>query len=181
MNSHNATSLSEKKGNLSKQNGKITENWMPKSKAIKTRGNSFLKAARDKTNGLATVEEIDTAIEGLDTTIKAKADRREEANQKLQESRDQRTEKQANHRSCQNRQGECSENFETASAAYFDKLSSVGFDSPEVHDKARSEQTRRLNGYKKRSMTLPKKSIPLGKELLSCGTNLRRSRSIRRY
>ena len=99
-------------------------------------GNSFLKAARDKADGLATEEEIGAAIEGLDTTIKAKADQREEANQKLQESRDQRTEKQANHRNCQDRETECSENFETAYAAYFDKLSSVGFDSPEVHDRA---------------------------------------------
>ena len=99
-------------------------------------GNSFLKAARDKADGLATVEEIDAAIESLDTTIKAKTDQREEANQKLQESRDQRTERQANHRSCQNRQGECSENFETAHAAYLEKLSDTGFNSIQAHDTA---------------------------------------------
>ncbi len=99
-------------------------------------GNSFLKAAHDKTDGLATEEGIDAAIEGLDTITKAKADQREEANQKLQESRDQRTEKRANHRNCQDRQTECGENFETAHAAYFDKLSSAGFDSPEAHDRA---------------------------------------------
>ena len=99
-------------------------------------GDSFLKVARDKADGLSTEEGIDAAIEGLDTTIKAKADQREEANQKLQESRNQRTEKQANHRNCQDRETECGENFETAHAAYFDKLSSVGFDSPEAHDRA---------------------------------------------
>ena len=99
-------------------------------------GNNFLKAARDKANGLATEEEIDAAIEGLDTTIKAKADQREEANQKLQESRDQRTKRQANHQYCLDRQAECDKNFETASDAYFDKLSSVGFDSLEAHDSA---------------------------------------------
>ena len=68
--------------------------------------------------------------------IQEKADRREEADQKLQEGRNQRTEKQANHRNCQNRQAECGKNFETASDAYFDKLSSIGFDSLEAHDSA---------------------------------------------
>ena len=99
-------------------------------------GNGFLDAARDKTDGLTTEEEINTAIESLGATIQEKADRREEADQKLQEGRDQRTEKQANHRNCQNRQAECGKNFETASDAYFDKLSSVGFDSLEAHDSA---------------------------------------------
>ena len=99
-------------------------------------GNGFLDAARDKTDGLTTEEEINTAIESLGATIQEKADRREEADQKLQGSRDQRTEKQANHRNCQNRQAECGKNFETASDAYFDKLSSVGFDSLEAHDSA---------------------------------------------
>ena len=99
-------------------------------------GNSFLEAARSKANGLTIEEEIDTAIKELGATIQKKADQREEANQKLQESRNQRTEKQANHRNCQDRETECGENFETAHAAYFDKLSSVGFDSPEAHDRA---------------------------------------------
>ncbi len=59
-----------------------------------------------------TEEEIDTAIKELGATIQKKADQREEANQKLRESRDQHTEKQANHRNCQNRQAECGKNFE---------------------------------------------------------------------
>ena len=99
-------------------------------------GNGFLDAARYKTDGLTTEEEIDTAIESLGAMIQEKADRREEADQKLQEGRNQRTEKQANHRNCQDRQAECGKNFETASDAYFDKLSSVGFDSLEAHDSA---------------------------------------------
>ena len=104
--------------------------------SYRSEGNGFLDAARDKTNGLMTEEEIDTAIKRLNATIQNKADRREEADQKLQESRDQRTEKQANRRNYQDRQAERGKNFEIASAAYFDKLSSVGFDSPEVHDSA---------------------------------------------
>ena len=102
----------------------------------RSEGNGFLDTARDKTGGLTTEAEIDTAIERLGAAIQAKADRREAADQKLRESRDLRTEKQANHRNCQDRQVECSENFETAHAVYFDKLSSVGFDSLQAHDSA---------------------------------------------
>ena len=104
--------------------------------SYQSEGNGFLDAARGKTSGLITEEEIDTAIEKLHATIQEKADQREEASQKLQESRDQRTEKQTNHRNCQDRETECGKNFGTAHAAYFDKLSSVGFDSPETHDRA---------------------------------------------
>ena len=102
----------------------------------RSEGNGFLDTARDKTGGLTTEAEIDTAIERLGAAIQAKADRREAADQKLRESRDLCTEKQANHRNCQDRQVECSENFETAHAVYFDKLSSVGFDSLQAHDSA---------------------------------------------
>ena len=102
----------------------------------RSEGNGFLDTARDKTGRLTTEAEIDTAIERLGAAIQAKADRREAADQKLRESRDLCTEKQANHRNCQDRQVECSENFETAHAVYFDKLSSVGFDSLQAHDSA---------------------------------------------
>ena len=104
--------------------------------SYQSEGDGFLDTARGKTSGLITEEEIDTAIKELGATIQKKADQREEADQKLRESHDRRTEKQANHRNCQNRQTECGKNFETASAAYFDKLSSVGFDSLEAHDSA---------------------------------------------
>ena len=99
-------------------------------------GNAFLDTARDKTGGLTTEAEIDTAIERLSAAIQAKADRREAADQKLRESRDLRTEKQANHRNCQHQQAGRSKDLETAHAVYFDKLSSVGFDSLQAHDSA---------------------------------------------
>ena len=104
--------------------------------SYQSEGDGFLDAARGKTSGLITEVEIDTAIEKLHATIQEKADQREEAGQKLQGSRDQRTEKRANHRNCQDREAECDKNFETARVTYFDKLSSVGFDSPEAHDRA---------------------------------------------
>ena len=99
-------------------------------------GNGFLDAARGKTDGLATEAEIDAAIERVQAEIQRKADQREEADRKLQVSRDHYTEKQANHRSSQNRAVESSKNFEIAQAAYLAKLSSEGFDSAEAHDAA---------------------------------------------
>ena len=104
--------------------------------SYQSEGDGFLDTARGKTSGLITEVAIDSAIEKLHATIQEKADQRDEADQKLRQSRDQHTEKRANHRNCQNRQTECGKNFETASAAYFDKLSSVGFDSLEAHDSA---------------------------------------------
>jgi len=105
-------------------------------KGYRNEGNSFLKAARSKTNGLTTEAEIDTAIKELGATIQDKANQRDETAQKLQDSRNQCTEKQANHRHCQNQQAGCSENFATARSTYFDRLSSARFDSPEAHDSA---------------------------------------------
>jgi exonuclease SbcC len=98
--------------------------------------NRFLDAARDKTDGLTTEEEIDTAIASLGATIQKKADQREAAAQKLQESRNQRTEKQTNQQICQERRAGCDTHLATTKAAYFEKLSSAEFDSPEVHDSA---------------------------------------------
>ncbi len=99
-------------------------------------GNRFLDAARDKTDGLTTEEEIDTAIKDLDVATQAKADQREAAAQKLQESRNQRTEKQTNQRICQERRARCNTHLATVQAAYFEKLSGAEFDSPEAHDSA---------------------------------------------
>ena len=121
-------SLETERGNHEKLQAEIA--------SYQSEGNGFLDTARGKTSGLITEVEIDTAIEKLHATIQEKADQREEAGRKLQESRDQRIEKRANHQNCQDRETECGENFETAHAAYFDKLSSVGFDSPEAHDRA---------------------------------------------
>ena len=96
----------------------------------------FLDAARSKTDGLATEGEIDAAIEKLHAEIQKKADQCEEADRKLQASRDYYTEKQANHRISQSRVAEGGENFKVAQVAYLDRLSSAGFDSAEAHDGA---------------------------------------------
>ena len=99
-------------------------------------GNAFLDTARDKTGGLTTEAKIDTAIERLSAAIQAKADRREAADQKLRESRYQHIDKQADLRNCQHQQAGRSKDLEKAQAAYFEKLSSVGFDSLQAHDSA---------------------------------------------
>ena len=128
-------SIGEKERSLETERGNHRELGI-EIEGYRNEGNSFLKAAREKTDGLATGEEIDAAIESLDAMVKSQADRRDEANQKLQESRDQRTAKQANHQNCQDRQAECSDNFETARTTYLDKLSSEEFDSSQEHDDA---------------------------------------------
>lgn len=111
-------------------------------KRYQSEGEAFLNDAREKTDGLETEPDIDTAIAQLDATIQAKADERDEAEQRLQESSDRFIEKQANYRNCQDRQGVCHENFGTARDAYFDKLSGVGFYSPEAHAHAFREEAR---------------------------------------
>ena len=102
----------------------------------RSEGNGFLDTARDKTSGLTTEAEIDTAIERLGAAIQAKADHRDEADQKLRKSRYQHIDKQADLRNCQHQQAGRSKDLETAHAVYFDKLSSVGFDSLQAHDSA---------------------------------------------
>ena len=98
--------------------------------------NGFLDAARSKTGGLATEEDIDAAIKRLHATIQSKADRRDEADQKLRKSRDQHTDKQADLRNCQHQQVKRSKDLGKAQAAYFEKLSAAGFDSAQAHDNA---------------------------------------------
>ncbi len=106
-------------------------------------GEAFLNHARGKTDRLATETEIDNAIAQLDATIQTKADEREKADERLRESRDRLTEKQANNRNGQDRYATCDENFDTARDAYFDKLNDVGFDSPEAHARAFREEARK--------------------------------------
>lgn len=105
-------------------------------------GEAFLNDAREKTGGFATEAEIVTALDRLNATIQTKADEREKADQRLRESRNRLTEKQANHRNCQDRHVECWGDFDTARDAYLDKLNDVGFDSPGAHERAFREDAR---------------------------------------
>ncbi len=97
---------------------------------------AFLDAAREKTDGLETEDEINKAIDALETDLQTNEDERDEAEQQLQSCRDLLTQTQTAHAIGEKQFKESSEKFETARQTYFDKLAEVGFDSPEAHDDA---------------------------------------------
>ena len=103
-------------------------------------GDGFLNAAREKTDGLTTVNEIDTAIKKLAEALQVKSAQRDEAEQLLQESQTELTKARTNHSHHLSQHTKCSQNFETAKQTYLDRLSEVGFDSPEAHDSAFREE-----------------------------------------
>ena len=106
-------------------------------------GNGFLDAAREKTGGLTTVNEIDTATEELEAALQAKGTQRDEAEKLFQASQTALTATRTNHSHYQSRRTECSQKFESARNDYLEKLSETGFDSPEAHDSAFREEDSR--------------------------------------
>ena len=104
-------------------------------------GNDFLVAAREKTDGLITIDEINTATEELETALHAQSTQRDEAEKLFQASQTAFTEARTKHSHHQSRRTECSQKFETARNDYLEKLSGVGFDSAEAHDSAFREET----------------------------------------
>ena len=104
-------------------------------------GNSILDAVRDRTGGLTTLNEIDTAIERLEEALQAKGNQRDEAEEVFQTSQTALTEARASHSHHLSRRAECSQKFEAAQNDYLEKLSETGFDSPEAHDSAFREET----------------------------------------
>ena len=99
-------------------------------------GEAFLDTVRKKTDGLETENEINVAIETLETELQSKESRRDAAQQQLQNSQKLLTQKQTTHRHCAEQYEESAEKLEIARDAYFEKLSKAGFDSPEAHDNA---------------------------------------------
>ena len=99
-------------------------------------GETYLNAVRDKTDGLETEGEINAAIDKLEVALQAKMEARDEAEQQLQRSRELLTEKRSIYLHCEGQYKEVSDKLETAREAYFDKLSRMGFDSPDAHDRA---------------------------------------------
>ena len=103
-------------------------------------GNDFLAAAREKTDGLITIDEINTAAEELEAALQAKSTQRDEAEKLFQASQTALTAVQTNHSNHQSRRTECSQKFETARNNYLEKLSEEGFDSLEAHNRAFREE-----------------------------------------
>ncbi len=109
-------------------------------------GEAFLNTVREKTGGLETEDEINTAIDALASQLQAKENERDAAERQLQESQKLSTQKQTAHEICEKQHGKSDKKFGTARQTYFDKLRDIGFDSPEEHDNAfrDEDQTQKL-------------------------------------
>ena len=99
-------------------------------------GKAFLDAVREKTGGLTTEDEIDTAIKNLEAVLRKKENARDDAEQQLQNSRNLLTQKQTTHGHCEEQYEESAEKLEMARDAYFNKLEKENFNTPEAHENA---------------------------------------------
>ena len=104
-------------------------------------GEVFLNAIREKTDGLETAAEIDEAIDKLKAESQARETERDQAEQRLQDSRSLFTQKETAHEICKNRREESGEKFDNAYKTYADKLRDAGFDSLEAHNNAFRDET----------------------------------------
>ena len=104
-------------------------------------GEEILDAVREKTGGLETENEIDTAIDTLETRLQAKEDKKDKADERLQKSRELLTQKRTAHEIGENQKEQSSEKFDNACQVYTDKLRDAGFDSPETHNNAFRDET----------------------------------------
>ena len=95
-----------------------------------------LSAAREKTGGLETGDDINEAIDTLAANLQKKEKARDDAEQQLQNSRNLLTQKQTTHGHCEKQYEESAEKLEMARDAYFNKLEKEGFNTPEAHDDA---------------------------------------------
>lgn len=95
-----------------------------------------LSAAREKTGGLETEDDINKAIGALEADLQTKENARDDAEQQLQNSRNLLTQKQTTHGHCEEQYAESAEKLEMARDAYFNKLEKEGFNTPEAHENA---------------------------------------------
>ncbi len=99
-------------------------------------GETIFDDVREKIGGLETADEINVAIDTLETELLKKENERDEADQQLQKSRELLTQKQTIYEICEKQHGESNKELETAHQTYFNKLADAGFNSPEEHDNA---------------------------------------------
>ena len=104
-------------------------------------GETYLSVVRDKTSGLETEDEINSAVKELESELKTKEKERDDAQQQLQKSRQLLTQKQTAHEIGDAQFKVSAEKLETARLAYFGKLENAGFDSPAAHDNAFRDET----------------------------------------
>ena len=99
-------------------------------------GEAFLDTVREKTGGLTTEDEIDTAIKNLEAELQAKEIERDAAEQQLQNSRNVLTQKQTAHEIGEKQFNVSVEKLDASRQVYFNKLEKEGFGVPEAHDNA---------------------------------------------
>lgn len=104
-------------------------------------GETLLNAVRETTGGLETEVEIDEAIDKLEAEWQAKGIERDQAEQRLQDSRSLFTQKATAHEICKNQREESSKKFDNTYKTYTDRLRGAGFDSLEAHNKAFRDDT----------------------------------------
>ena len=97
---------------------------------------TFLSAARQKTGGLETEAEINTAIEALDADLQIKENERNGAEQQLQNSQDLLTQKRTTHDIGKKQFNTAVEKLDASRQVYFGKLEEAGFNTVEAHDNA---------------------------------------------
>ena len=99
-------------------------------------GEAYLSAAREKTGGLDTEDDINAAIEALQADLQAKENARDSAEQQLQNSQNSLTQKQTAREMCEERFNASADKLNASREVYFNKLEKEGFDTPEAHDDA---------------------------------------------
>ena len=102
---------------------------------------TFLSAAREKTGGLETEDEINKAIATLKADLQAKEKARDTTEQQLQNSQNLLTQKQAAHEFCENQFNTSVEKLNASRKVYFNKLKDAGFGALEAHNKAFRDET----------------------------------------
>ena len=97
---------------------------------------AFLTAAREKTGGLDTEDDINAAVEALQTDLQAKENARDSAEQQLQNSQNLLTQKQTTHKMREEDFNKSAEKLDTSREVYFNQLKKEGFDASEAHNDA---------------------------------------------
>ncbi|MDE0554308.1 MAG: AAA family ATPase [Candidatus Poribacteria bacterium] len=117
------------------------ENLQNEIDEYRREGEALLKAVRGKTGGLEMEDEIDAAVDALETELRMQENERDDAQQQLQESINLSAQKQVAYEFCEKQHEASDGKFETARDAYFDKLEIAGFDSPAAHNNAYRDET----------------------------------------
>lgn len=142
-------SSEEKLDDLKKQHEQLTT----EIEQYEGEGDAFIQSVREKTDGLENEEQINAAINQLETELKTKEEARNSAEQALQDSTKLLTQNETTHNLCKGRLEQCKEAFEEARKVLQEKLDEVGFESPETHESAIrnqeqiDEMTRKTNEY----------------------------------